>query len=241
MAKNDRDKSYTTQTTSDLKPINLFVALAEIEHFSLVERESIDQSKELLTSVGSISFTGTGIREGLKKGLLSAASVPFMFLCQKHMIMFAGTYSPTSVDSLLMGLMSTLFIIGNGILIYRVFANSFAGTITFEAMSTLCLGTTTGKLFTICINFVITHWLVLKWLTDSNIENMAGAIGKLFKGHPELADSTFNMLTQAREILIPAFNFIVVMNMLFIIVTWTGIGISLWKTKNTIAFRKMWE
>ena len=49
---NDNTFLATRTDTEQIKPKNLFIALAEIEHFSLVERKTYNQSKEFLTSVG---------------------------------------------------------------------------------------------------------------------------------------------------------------------------------------------
>ena len=238
---NDNTFLATRNDTEQIKPKNLFMALAEIEHISLVERKTYNLSKEFLTSIGRISFTGTGVRETLVKGLISAIMIPIMFMAQRHLIMFAGSSDPTTIDMMLMLLMSTIYTLGNGILMYVVFSESFAGTLTLEAMRKLWVGTSIGKFLTVFINFCFLYWLLLWALTETNIYNFAEYAGHIFKSRPHADYIIFTWISRAREVFVPAFLFILTMNTLFIGITWLGMRISIIKTKKLIAFRRAWE
>lgn len=238
-AKKDRDNIQSG--VKDLKPKNLYHALGEIEQFSLVERSSSDQARELLTTIGRLYFTESGFIEAVGKGVLCMLTTPIMFMAQNHMLMFAGGTNASSMDSLMMLLISALFAIGNGIAVYVVFSNCYAGTVTRSTMSAFCLGATMGKALVTFINFLLAHYITLRVLSADNMVSMALRIGTIFKRNPEAALQAYKWLLQIKEILIPAFNFIVIMNLIFIAVVWVGLLISIWKTKKLVEFKAIWQ
>lgn len=242
MSKTGERDSYIVNTeTAPIKPKNLFTALAEIEHFSLTERNGGKIEKDFLTSIGSIDFTTTGFRESFFKGLISAALVPIMFLAQNKLIMFAGSKTPTLFDNILMLLMSTIYTLGIGILIRYVFSKCYTGDITKEAMKTLLIGVAIGKTFVILISFLASHLIAFIYLTHKNIHTIALTISKFGTNKENLYITTFLWILEAKNILIPSFYFILIMNSIFILLAWSGFRTAQKKTEKFNEFREEWD
>lgn len=241
MSKRDDDYMANRAETSAIKPKNLFNALAEIEHFSLAERVGGEIPKEFLTSIGSIDFTSMGFRESFFKGLITAALIPLMFLAQNKLIMFAGSKSPTFFDDVLMLLMSTIYTLGIGILIRYIFAKCYTGNITGEAMKTLFTGIAIGKFFVTLIAFFTSHLITFFYLSDKNVHKIAFNISHFSKNKEELYNAVFSWIFEAKNILIPSFYFILITNLIFVLLVWSGLKTAQKRTKKINEFKKEWE
>lgn len=145
------------------KPINILTAIGEIQSFSVIERDSIDEiNKDALNIVHRIDFYMVGLKGALLTGIIGSVLIPFSIGVLDKLIPIFGDRRLTLFDQLY----ALILLLGPS-LAYGIFisgiAKCYVGNITKGMIKNLLSGLFLGETLKVFIFSVLFSYIYVKF------------------------------------------------------------------------------
>ncbi len=145
------------------KPINILTAIGEIQSFSVIERDSIDEiNKDALNIVHRIDFYMVGLKGALLTGIIGSVLIPFSIGVLDKLIPIFGDRRLTLFDQLY----ALILLLGPS-LAYGIFisgiARCYVGNITKGMIKNLLSGLFLGETIKVFIFTVLFSYIYVKF------------------------------------------------------------------------------
>lgn len=161
------------------KPLNLLMAIEEIQHQAQAEKNlSVPLDKNFLSTKQKIDFFAVGARLGFLNGLITAALTPFSLGVIENTIKIFGDPHPTLFDQVYAFMLSIGFPLGMAIFLASL-RDCYVGTIAKTMIKNLFAGLFTGVIAKLIIVVFAFNWLFVH-ITPYEVANVLGYINHIF-------------------------------------------------------------
>lgn len=145
------------------KPINILTAIGEIQSFSVIERDSIEEiNKDALNVVHRIDFYMVGLKGALLTGIIGSVLIPFSIGVLDKLIPIFGDRQLTLFDQLY----ALILLLGPS-LAYGIFisgiARCYVGNITKGMIKNLLSGLFFGETIKVFIFTILFSYIYVKF------------------------------------------------------------------------------
>lgn len=223
----------------DIKARSLFHALAEIQQFSVCERDGASVPSDVVTLPNLFSFMEVGFKSGFVSVLISLISVPLMFGVFNNLIKVFNSSHPHFTDSAFLLAASVAPPVGFALVVSHIISKAYRGETTSKIVSYLTGSLVTSKLLVSAVAALLFHIIYYKVLTAAGVYNFFNWM-PLVKGSLFAARAA-NWILRFKEVLIPSAWFILLVHIISSLVIVAGNLIGKRKTRLIEEFKKEWE
>ncbi len=144
------------------KPLNLLMAVDEIQHVAAME-ESMSEtlSKQYLSVKQRLDFFAVGFRNAFISGFFMALLTPLAIGVIEKVIKIFGDAQPTFFDEVYAIILSLSFSLGYGLFLTSL-RNSYVGTVSKGMIQNLFGGLAFGALLKFFIIFLLFNWIYIE-------------------------------------------------------------------------------
>ena len=223
----------------DLKARSLFHALAEIQQFSVCERDGTSVPADAVTLPNIFSFAEVGLKSSFFSILISTLSAILMFSVFHKLIRIFGSSQPHITDSMFLLMSSIALPVGYAFIIHHIIAKAYRGETSSKLISYLLTSFIAGKVVMSVVIVALLHILYYKVLTPAGVYTFLNWIP--FMEGTLLVNQLASYIFQFKEVLIPTAWFIFVVHIVSSAIIVVGDIRGKRRTRRIEEFRKEWE
>jgi len=179
--KGDGDVVVTNSGNKLGKPLNLLMAVDEIQHVAAMESTMSEPlSKQYLSTKQRLDFFAVGFRNAFISGFFMALLTPLAIGVIEKVIRIFGDAQPTFFDEVYAIVLSLSFSLGYGLFLTSL-RNSYSGTVSKGMIQNLFGGLAFGATLKFFIIFLLFNWIYVE-STPQHIYSVLKFIHKYMQG-----------------------------------------------------------